>query len=773
MEVNWSSYLSNMNAYDFAHSMGGTRINPLEEQQIEAIEAKLLQFKSQVGPLAEAIQNDPDAKKNLESIFEKVFNERKLRVFYGFEANDCARMEGVVVELQELFHSVYPGLIKLKRVSTLKKAVEEPKKLPPVERVDESLLKESLACLSRIKELSRDDKNSIRQLLDKVVARLNDYPADKIPDEILENMARLYENMNEVFVQSQFSVFRLCVERNIAVPCHILEEMLGRCQYKAETMKLIEHQLESLVGSRFKFSGKLVNFKPDFSNEFSAQKSRQALSLALKTILAFPEEKRSSVQACLDKLKEILNDIPVDACPEIQDFFQKDVPIQFLDKIVPCKPSDVLRFCSSSPVLYVAWKKNLEKHTPGVHFDQLGITHDVFEALKNDCWIHKPHVKNPYVGMALWHYLDVPQLEAVYAEAAQHSNAAVDDILEAYRNSHIPDLAKFPSLGKHVSYALAKHIEVSTHLGTLVECLLIGLKIVNESRIGAESGFVHRIFDLIPGILSALRHAVKEQLFEDVQDCESCILHLVSLLERVNYLQNLGPAEFIHKSILIYQSLLAFNKEHPIPDVVERYRKKLTGIIRADLKTEIFQSIIPSMESVSDPWLLKHFTEITLARLNVSPEKFGLKLKYFHFFETAIRFAIESGCLDKASRVLRPFFGMYISHIWRNTLNHHKYYGNFDYIIQFQNKIAMIGKLQEATLSDEDEFVVLAPKLELDLRDCRFHKELFASLAAHLKVDKLILKKKGWLEDEGLNGSERNEVEKMFAKFPKGTIVWF
>jgi hypothetical protein len=617
-----------MNAYDFAHSMGRTHLNPLEQQQIKAIEAKLLNFTKHVSELAISVIQDPVAKKNLESIFEKVFDERKLRIFYGFKADDCERMEGLVVELQRLFNSAYPGLIKFKEVLTPKNARVEPQKLLVVERVDESLLKESLAYLSIVndpklkgKEINPDDKKNIRQLLGKVVARLNDYPADMIPDEILENMARLFENMNNVLIESEYSVFRLCVERNIAVPKDILEQMLKRCQYNAETRKLIEHQLESLDGSCFKFSEKLVNFKPDFSNESSSEKSRQILSSALKIILAFPEEDRKRVRDCLKKLEEMLKEIPANACPEVQDFFLNDVPIRFLDKTVPCKLCSILSFCSFSPVLYLAWKKSLNNHTPGVNFDKFGITYDDCVAIKNSCYNpDQPYSNNFFIGMALRPYLQIPKIEERYAGFANHSTKFAEEICEAYRKGYSPVLT--PDLGGKIFRELGDTMTTSIHSPeVLMECLLIGSKIAHQIGRKEVRSFVSRFFSKIPEILTAFQKAIEDQLFEDVEDCESCIFQLVTLLEDFDPYDCLSAVKVIPFYIEIYQSLLGFDRVHPIPGMLERFRVKLSTIISVEFHLG-YESILPTMMTVSDTWLSQKFTELMLVRLvRVSPEK--------------------------------------------------------------------------------------------------------------------------------------------------------
>jgi hypothetical protein len=767
-----------MNALDFAHTLGGTRVNPLNAEQVKAIEAKLLNFTHHAGPLAETIQRDPEAKRNLEAIFEKVVNERRLRVFYGFKAEDCNRMEYLITRLQSLFESAYPGLLKFKGVYSPppKKAGEESPKLPPVALVDENLLKESLAYLSGLddlkynqKNLSPEDLTCIKNMLKKVCARLENYPANPIPDQILENVARLFQNVNEVLLSSEFLVFRLCVERDIAVPRQILHQMSTRCQYRPEIMNKIAQQLGSLSVSPNEFLTALRDFKPDFSNEASAKASMETIAKAFKTILSFPEKERSWVNRSLEALNHHLKKIPADACPEVREFFVKEVPIKFMDKTVLCTLSEVLWLCAQSPVLYSLWMKNVEFKTPGMDFEKLGVTHDEYVALKKDLYAFGPLLKNPFLGLGLCRFLEIPALEKEYASRCMKDYQGV---FEAYQRGFFPDFERFPELGKHIALSLAEKLR--TLLGNpekMVQYFLVGANIAKEARV--EQTFVYLFFQEIPNILLSLRRAIEEQMFEDVKDCEYFLSELVFLLEPFECCYNISPDEHVFACFKIYEMLLEHNRIHPIPEVLERYRNKLSTIISKE-NFPVFQiqcSLQKDKTTHNDPWLNQKFVKKALSILEpVSPVQFN-RQEYLRWFEAVINVESQPE-LKEIARATQQFFAIYIrSKCWDYNFLFEKEMTKIANI-RFETEMAKMGRLQAALSSEEDDFILITPKLELDLREPIFNRERLTSIATHLKVDKIILKKKGWFGKEGFTGDECDEVEKIFAKFPKGTIVW-
>lgn len=778
MEANWSSYLSNMNALDFAHTGGGTRLNPLNAEQVKAIEAKLMHFALQACPLAKTIQRDPEAKRNLEAIFEKVVNERRLRVFYGFKAEDCNRMEYLITRLQSLFESAYPGLLKFKGVYSPppKKAGEESPKLPPVALVDENLLRESLAYLSGLedlkysqKNLSPEDLTCIKNMLKKVCARLENYPADPISDQILETVTRLFQNVNEVLLYSELKIFLLCVERDIAVPRQILQQMSTRCQYRPEIMDKIAQQLGSLRAAPNEFFTALRDFKPDFSDESSAKASMETIAKAFKTILSFPEKERSWVNRSLEALNHHLKKIPADACPEVREFFVKEVPIKFMDKTVLCTLSDILWLCAQSPVLYSLWMKNVEFKTSGMDFEKLRVTHDEYVVLKKDLYAFDPLLKNPFLGLGLCRFLEIPALENEYASRCMKDYQGV---FEAYQRGFFPDFERFPGLGRHTALSLAEKLKTSLgNPGKLIEYFLIGAKIAKEARV--EQAFVYMFFQEIPNILLSLRRAIEEQMFEDVKDCEYFLSELVSLLEPFECCYNISPNEFVSAYFNIYEMLLEHNRIHPIPEVLERYRNKLSTIISKDNFPvyQIHQSLQKDKATHNDPWLNQKFVKKALSILEpVSPVQFH-RQEYLRWFEAVIN--VESQAeLKEIAKATQQFFATYIRHkCWDYNILFEKELTKIANI-KFETEMAKIGRLQAALSSEEDDFVLMTPKLELDLRERIFNRERLTSIATHLKVDKIILKKKGWFGKEGFTGDECDEVEKIFAKFPKGTVVW-
>lgn len=813
----WEAFLRNMNSYDFvrfskdkeSYSNDSAAImHPLNDEQLKKISDKITEITEHFDEVSKIVAQSEGAKKDLAGILKKTANEWKFIASLG--GSKIPALPEKFLQLQTQISKCFPEIIKnpQKEYDGSPRLVEE----------SMNLNRKSLEYLA----LAATDENppSIYDLVEKAVKLKEIDPTIPFLEETLQNLEKIFSSERDGF--STYLLLNHHDKKDIlkgVAPELIWHKLMREGLLCVEFLRVVDIPVLTEV---------MLSMISDLEagDAKTTQSIRKLISLFVRILTTCSTQSDDFwLSKALSALKTLQKELPRDFSPELDEFFRTEIVIHFSDQSIDQPLETLLRVCKSSPFLNILFIKMIESKQKTLTW-----VHDL--TLKEYQHLANPSAATNHSEVVtlffLRNSLRIPNDRSIFTNFEELSPSDISEqLLRVYERGLDYDfkveeektiLSLMISLVKH-TYALVQKDDPEED-GKCILFFRLALWIARES--GREEILGETLCGVIPDLIRKLCHLHNSQLV-DLSDSEDCLMELVRLFplkdsrERVLKLGNAWNTKTLYIPdvfplsdsklnlfFVIGEALFQAPESLNIPQILACWSEKISKELDSPdyfgrsighlLSAHINLNRLNENQLLSD--VVKRSQELCIAKLKsleslYYPDYQNLKrLLYLCHDQEIVSESINHLCKSledqdfvKESSMLYDFLELAFAlskNVGSEKLLAHRLSKFFDKFIkrywfhdpsEFESLLQVISNLQQFIKNNEqfEEFeIVSSNSLELDL-SAYSYKKSHMKMLARLKVDRLILKSRGWFEKEGLTSDEKKEVSKLF---PFTTIEW-